>query len=118
MHGPRDQAVALHLAQRLREHLLADTFNQFAQARETQLTFFRQYLKHEHRPLVGYTSDQVVNEGFNLGVEVVGGSTGGVNLRPYDLLFGELRNPWHFLHSPLGKYGTLWCLLPFGEYRG
>src|SRR5260370_16644243 len=47
MHGPRDQAVALHLAQRLREHLLADTLNQFAQAREAQFTLFRQYLKNQ-----------------------------------------------------------------------
>ena len=47
MHGPRDQAVALHLAQRLREHLLADALNQFAQARKAQLTLFRQYFKNQ-----------------------------------------------------------------------
>jgi hypothetical protein len=63
-----------------------------------------------------YAADQVVNEGFNLGIEVGRGSAGGIDLRFRDLLFGELRNLWHFLHSPFGKYRTLWCLLPFREY--
>src|ERR1700722_11610597 len=107
MHGPRDQAVALHLAQRLREHLLADTLDQFAEAREAQLTLFCQYLKNQHRPLVSDAADQVVNEGFDLGIEVSRGSAGGINLRRRDLLFGKLRNLWHFLHSPHGKYRTL-----------
>ena len=90
MHGPRDQAVALHLAQRLREHLLADTLDQFAQARKAQLALFCQYLKNQHGPLVGYTADQIVNEGFNLGIEVGGGSADGINLRRRNLLFGKI----------------------------
>src|SRR5579863_1519845 len=107
MHGPRDQTVALHLAQRLCEHLLADTLDQFAQARKAQLTLFRQYLKNQHGPLVSDAADQVVNEGFNLGIEVSGGSAGGINLRRRDLLFGKLRNLWHLSRSPPGKYRTL-----------
>ena len=45
MHGPRNQPVALHLAQSLREHLLADAFHEFAQARKSQFSLFRQHLK-------------------------------------------------------------------------
>ena len=35
----------LHVAYGLGEHLLADPFYQFAQARESQLPLFRQYLR-------------------------------------------------------------------------
>jgi hypothetical protein len=93
----REQSIALHLAQGLRQHLLADAFDLLAQARETQLPLLGQHLEDQHRPFVGDSTNELVDQGFELrvGAGMRCGSKHGVALRRRNLLVGELRKLDH-----------------------
>ena len=96
MHGACNQTVTLHLAQSLREHLLAYSLDRFAEPSESQFSFFTQDFKDQHRPFVSHAANQIVYKGFNPGIEIVWGCAGGVNLCQLDLLCSEPRLLGHF----------------------
>src|SRR5690606_20888915 len=62
MDGALHEPVAFHLAQRLRQHLLADPRDLAANLGEAQLAMIGEDLENQHRPLVGDLSDHVVDE--------------------------------------------------------
>ena len=62
MHCSSNQAVALHMTQGLREHLLANALDKFAQPGESQLPLFRQHLKNQHHVPEKVYSEHVEDE--------------------------------------------------------
>src|SRR5690606_35073792 len=99
--GALDQTVALHLPQRLGQHLLADTRDLAADLGEAQRSVIGEDFENQHSPLVGNLADHVVDEFVHAGIAV----------RP------RLRRRHAHGHSPNGKYKSFRCLLPASEYR-
>ena len=62
MDRPHDEAIALHRAQGLRQHLLADPGNEPRQFGEAAGAMILQFLEDEERPFVGDPADEFVDE--------------------------------------------------------
>src|SRR5450830_278590 len=100
MYGANQQAVTLHLTQGLRQHLLADAADQFADTREARLAVFRQHFQNQHGPLVGDAADHLSDKRFQTWIDFFRRRLRGVVVRPGNLLFGR----WcdlHFFCSPI-----------------
>src|ERR1700730_7638102 len=95
MNGSGDEAVALHLAERLGQHLLADADDVLAQSGKPQLTFFLQYLQNQHGPFVGDAADQLVDESLDPRIEVDGRRARGMGLVLRNLVGAEPNRPCH-----------------------
>lgn len=78
MHGPRDQAITLHVTQGLRQHFLADPFDRLADLCEAQLASLGQHLQNQHGPFVGHAADELINQGLNAGIDCFGRASDGV----------------------------------------
>jgi len=61
--GAGDEAVGLHLAEGLGEHLLADVADELAELGEAEGAVFGEDVEEEHGPLVGDAGDDLADEG-------------------------------------------------------
>ena len=64
VHGASDEAVGLHLAKGLGEHLLADVADELAEMGEADGAMLGEDVEDEHGPLVGDAGDDLADEGF------------------------------------------------------
>lgn len=64
VHGASDEAVGLHPAKGLGEHLLADVADELAEMGEADGAMLGEDVEDEHGPLVGNAGDDLADEGF------------------------------------------------------
>ncbi len=108
MRRAHEQAVTLHLPQRLRQHLLADTGTRRDNSVKRQVPWSSSSSRTSRvhlsatRPMSSLTS--VSTRGIDRRVRIVSD------------FFGR-RHAQKIQISLSGNYGTFGCLLPFGEYR-
>lgn len=72
MDRPHDQAIALHLTQRLRQHFLADTVNPSPEFGKAQLFAVRELLNDKHRPFISDAANELCHERFDLRIDFIG----------------------------------------------
>src|SRR5450830_274249 len=92
MYRAREQTVAFHLTQGLRQHLLADAADQLADAGETLFAMFRQHLQNQHGPLVGHASDQLRDKHLQTRIYFRRWRLGGIVKSPGNQLTGGGRD--------------------------
>src|SRR5690606_40257530 len=108
--GARDEAVALHVAQGLRQHLLADAAHMPADLREAERSALLQRLEDQHGPFVRHLADDAAHQFLDRRIDLVR------DLVAFPVTFFARDRLVH-RHSPSGLYRTYRCLLPKGEHE-